>query len=81
MNGGVIKAPVFPRREGQEVNVVVANVSEGGVDGGKLEGADVLQEVAVGLVCSGVLADRNSVVRQWMGLLLDVRLERYYWEG
>ena len=34
--GGVVAAPIFPRGEGQEVDVAVADATKGGVDGGKL---------------------------------------------
>ena len=44
------------------MNVIVSDVSEGGVSGGELEGAAVLLEVSVGLFCCGVLADQDTVV-------------------
>ena len=50
--------------------VIIADVLEGGVDGGKLERPSVLQEVAVRLVRRRVLA------YCWLGRLLDVRLEQ-----
>ena len=41
----------------------------------------VLQEVVLDLVRCGVLADRDSMVSQHLGCLLNVRLEQHYWEG
>ena len=40
--GGMVAALVLLRREGEEVDVVVANIPKGGVDNVKLEGATVL---------------------------------------
>ena len=54
------------------MDVIVANVSEGHVYDGKLEGVIVLQEVSVCLVCHGVLSNRNAVVGRRLGCLLDV---------
>ena len=53
---------MFPQREVQEVNVIIANVFEGGVGSKKLEGVTVLREVAVGLVFCRVLIDCDSIV-------------------
>ena len=80
-DGGVVAGPVYPQGEGLEVDVVVSNVLEGGVDGGKLEGAAVLGEVTLCLVGGVVLAHRDAVVSQCLGGLLNVRLERHCQEG
>ena len=39
---GMVAAPVLPRREREEVDVVVADILKGGVDDGELKGATVL---------------------------------------
>ena len=62
-NSGMVVAPVFPRREREELDVVLADIPKGGVDGGGLKGATVLQEEAVHLVCGGVFTHRDAVVR------------------
>ena len=59
------------------MDVIVAGVSKRGVDGGEWEGAAVLREVAVVLVCCGVLAYHNAMVGRWLVRLLDVRIERH----
>ena len=60
----MVAASVLPRQEREEVGIIVANVTEGDVDDGKLEGATVLGEVTMRLVGGGVLADRDTVVHQ-----------------
>ena len=54
------------------MGVVVSDVPEEGVDGGKLEGAEVLGEVKIRLVGVGVIAHRDAVVCQCLGGLLNV---------
>ena len=44
------------------MDIIVADVPEGGVDVRKLEGATVIGESTIRLVCGGVLADRDAVV-------------------
>ena len=70
--GGVVVTPVFPRGEGQEVDAIVSNVPEGGVDFGELEGAAVLVEVTMRMVGEEVLAHCNSVVCLRLGGLLNL---------
>ena len=41
-DGGVVAAPVLPRQEGEEVDIIVSDVPDGGVDVGELEVAAVL---------------------------------------
>ena len=79
--GGVVAAPVCPRGEGQKVYVVVYDVHKGGVNGGKLEGLEVLVEVTIRLVGGGVFAHRGAMVCRRLGGLLSVQFERYRWEG
>ena len=71
----MIAAPVLTQIEREEVDVAVTNVPKGGVDGGELEGATVLREEAVRLVCGVFLAHHDVVVRRHLGGLLDVQLE------
>ena len=59
----MIETPVRPKVERQELDIVVYNVPEGGVDGSELEGEAVLVEETVGLVGGVVLTYRNAVVR------------------
>ena len=47
--------------------VAVANILKGGVDGGKLEGAAVLQKEAVRLVHGGVFTHLYAVVHRHLG--------------
>ena len=75
--GGVIAATVLPRIEREEVDVCVANIHKGVVDGGKLEEETVLGEEIVHLVCGGIFTHRDVVVRRHLGGLLDVWLERH----
>ena len=65
--GGVVAVAVITLQEREEVDIIVADVTEGGVDGGELEGATVLREVTICLVGGGDLADRDTVVRQHLG--------------
>ena len=76
-DGGVVAAPVLPRREREEVDIMVVDVHAGGVESGELEGTTVIREVAIRLVAGGVLSDRDGVVRRRLGGLLNVRLERH----
>ena len=59
------------------MNVIVSGVTERGVGGGKWKGAAEIRKVSVGLVCCGVLAYHNAMVGQWLGRLLNVRIERH----
>ena len=54
------------------MGVVVSDVPEDGVDGGELEVAAVVGELKVRLVGGRVLANRNVVVRQRLGGLLNL---------
>ena len=60
------------------MGVVVSDVPEDGVDGGELEVAAVVGELKVRVVGGRVLANRNVVVRQRLGGLLDLLLEQHY---
>ena len=61
----------------EEVDIIAANVPKVGVGGIELEGATVLGELILHLVGVGVLADRNAVVCQCLGGLLNVRLKQH----
>ena len=57
------------------MDIVVSDVPEVGVDGGELEGMEVLREVTIHLVGGGFLADRDAVVCRHLGGLLNVGLK------
>ena len=59
------------------MGVVVSDVPEDGVDGGELEVAAVVRELKVRLVGGRVPANRNVVVRQRLGGLLNIRIEQH----
>ena len=46
-DSGVVAAPIIPRQEGEEVDIIVFSVPEGVFDGIKMEGAAVLGEVTI----------------------------------
>ena len=61
------------------MDVVVSDFSEDGVDSGESEGATVLGEATIRLVGDRVLTQRNALVCQRLGGLLNVRNEKYFW--
>ena len=63
------------------MNIVVSDVTEGGIDGDELKGEEFLGEETVCLVDGGVLSERDAVVHRRLGVLLNFRLDRHRREG